>query len=75
MIAFVETEVQSLADKIRARMAGGAGVWEITGMELPNWMGAKVGQQKVEAAFVSFHACVAVLGNGQTVVGRVPERF
>ncbi|HYF94706.1 MAG TPA: hypothetical protein VD969_21035 [Symbiobacteriaceae bacterium] len=72
MIAYVETGVQSLAEKIRARMAGGAAVWEITGMELPEWMGEAVGNEKVEAAFVSFHALVAVLGSGKTVVRRVP---
>lgn len=75
MIAFVETPVVSLAEKIRARMAGGAGVWEITGMDLPNWMEERVGAEKVEAAFVSFHACVAVLANGRTVVARVPEKY
>lgn len=75
MIAVVETPVVSLTDKIRARMAGGAGVWEITGMDLPNWMEKAVGAEKVEAAFVSFHACVAVLENGRTVVRRVPERY
>lgn len=74
MIAFVETGVQSLAEKIRARMAGGAAVWEITGMELPEWMNGAVGNEKVEAAFVSFHGLVAVLGNGRTVAGRVPVR-
>ena len=72
MIAFVETGAQSVAEKIRTRMAGGAAVWEITGMELPAWMSEAVGTEPVEAAFVSFHAIVAVLGSGRTVVRRVP---
>ncbi|MDF2629121.1 MAG: hypothetical protein K0R39_2952 [Symbiobacteriaceae bacterium] len=75
MIAFVETQVQSLPEKIRARMAGGTGVWEITGMELPEFMNESVGTQSVEAAFVSGHALVAVLGNGKTVVKRLPARY
>ncbi|HYF81063.1 MAG TPA: hypothetical protein VD973_28455 [Symbiobacteriaceae bacterium] len=75
MIAFVETQVQSLPEKIRARMAGGAGVWEVTGMELPEFMNDAVGSESVEAAFVSRHALVAVLGSGKTVVKRIPASY
>jgi hypothetical protein len=66
-------EAETLAAKIRTRMAEGAAVQEVAVVDMPAWLAAEVEGQAVAAAFISEHAGVAVLDGGRTVVRRAPK--
>jgi len=71
-LTLVATESQ-LSAKIRSRVNEGAAVREIAVEELPLWLAVAVGDETVEAAFVSQYAGVAVLQNGRRVVRKAPN--
>ena len=71
LLAAAEAE---LTTKIRNRIADGAAVREVAREEIPAWFTAKVEDvEAVEAVFTSEFAAVAVLTNGQAIVGRAPR--
>lgn len=71
-LTLVATE-SLLSAKIRSRVNEGAAVREIAVEQLPLWLAVAVGDEAVEAAFVSQHAGVVVLQNGRRVVRKAPS--
>ncbi|HYG57339.1 MAG TPA: hypothetical protein VD902_04670 [Symbiobacteriaceae bacterium] len=73
MILTMVAAESPLTAKIRNRVSEGAAVREIAVEELPLWLSVAVGDEAVEAAFVSQAAGVVVLKNGTRVIRKAPR--